>query len=154
MTKPAHELPVLRAMKEVDLDAVMAVERRAYEFPWSHTVFRDSIRYRNLCWVYEDRTGLVGHGVMILAAGEAQILNVCVDPARQGQGLGRRLMAHMLRHARETGADSAFLEVRESNQAAYRLYLSLGFDEIGRRRDYYPTRTGKEDAVLMAMPLL
>jgi ribosomal-protein-alanine N-acetyltransferase len=94
---------------------------------------------------------------MSVAAGECHVLNVCVHPDHHGRGIGRRLLRRLLALARRSEADTAFLEVRASNCVAIGLYRSVGFDEIGRRRDYYPaldpSSGGREDAVMMARAL-
>jgi len=145
--------PVLRPMREADLPAVLAVEQAAYEFPWTLAIFRDCLRVGYPCHVYEGPAGLIGHGVMSFAAGECHLLNVCIHPDYRRQGLGRSLVEYLLALARRRGAHVALLEVRISNVAAYRLYMSLGFDEIGLRESYYPARNGREDAIILAKDL-
>jgi len=97
---------------------------------------------------------IVGYGVMSAAAGECHILNVCVHPQAQRQGLGRRIVQRLLAIGRSHNADTAFLEVRASNHVALGLYSREGFCEVGRRRGYYPSAAGREDAVIMARPLV
>lgn len=143
----------LRPMTVADLTSVMAVELRAYPHPWTEGIFRDCIRVGYQCRVAEIGSELVGYAVMSVAVGEAHILNICIDPERQGEGLGRRLLQGMLRLASEQQADTAYLEVRASNRAAQRLYRSLGFDEVGQRRSYYPAADGREDALVYAKTL-
>jgi [ribosomal protein S18]-alanine N-acetyltransferase len=144
----------LRPMAESDLERVLEVERRAYPFPWTPGIFTDSLRVGYRCWLTERTGAVLGYGIMSVAAGEAQILNLCVDPPWQGQGLGRRMLERLLEDARRLQADTAFLEVRASNRPARELYLSCGFNEIGIRRGYYPARDGREDAVMLALSLL
>ncbi len=147
----------LRPMHEADLPAVMASERAAYEFPWKAEVFAECLRVGYNCWVAERvaETGLeiVAHGIMTLGADECHVLNLCVHPDWQGQGLGRRLLRRLLALAQERGADTAFMEVRISNVTARGLYAAEGFCEIGTRRNYYPARQGREDAVVLARAL-
>ncbi|AGA90200.1 ribosomal-protein-alanine acetyltransferase [Thioflavicoccus mobilis 8321] len=144
----------LRPMVGEDLPAVMRVERAAYPFPWTEGIFRDCLKVGYCCWVAERREELIGHGVMSAAVGECHILNVCVHPDWQGHQLGRMLLRKLLVLGRRHQADTAFLEVRPSNDAAIRLYVAEGFCEVGRRRAYYPAAKGKEDAIIMAKPLL
>ena len=144
----------LRPMFEADLDAVMTVERAGYSHPWSQGIFSDSMKAGHLCWMAELEGLAVGHGVMMVAAGEAHILNVCVHPDYQGRGIGRRILNHLLHLARRRDADMALLEVRPSNEAAVALYDSVGFNEIGRRPNYYPAHVGREDALMMARTLI
>lgn len=154
---PAGPAPMgltFRLMVDEDLAGVMAVEEAGYSHPWSRRIFQDCLGAGYHCWVLQVGTDLVGHGVMSLAAGECEILNLCVHPDWRGLHLGRRLLRRLLAIARQGGADTAFLEVRRSNRAAIALYQAEGFCETGLRRGYYPTMRGREDAVLMAMPLL
>jgi len=143
----------LRPMRTADLTAVMAVELRTYAHPWTEGIFRDCLRVGYQCWVAELGSELVGYAVMSVAVGEAHVLNICIAPERQGQGLGRRLLRRLLRLADELQADTAYLEVRESNRAAQALYESLGFEQVGQRRDYYPADTGREHALVYARNL-
>ena len=145
--------PSLRPMRESDLDAVLAIERRAYEFPWTLGIFRDCMLANYPAWVLAQGEGIVGYGLLSLAADEAHVLNLCTAPEAQGQGHGRRLLRALLQLARARGAKRVFLEVRPSNAAAIALYDAEGFNEIGRRPRYYPARNGREDALVMALEL-
>ena len=147
--------PVLRPMREADLEPVMVVERRAYPFPWTAGIFRDCLSAGYPAWVLLEDGAFIGHGVLSVAADEAHVLNVCIDPARQGRGHGRALLRAMVAAARGRGARRVYLEVRPSNPAAIALYQDEGFNEIGRRPRYYPAdNNGREDAIVMAMELL
>ena len=146
--------PVLRPMQEDDLDAVMEVELRAYPFPWTRGIFQDCLRAGYPGRILEVDDGLVGYGMLSLAADEAHVLNVCVDPLVQSRGHGRLLLRALLDSARKHRAQRVFLEVRPSNPRAIALYERSGFNEIGRRPRYYPARDGREDAIVMAMELL
>lgn len=145
--------PSFRPMRADDLEAVFAIEQAAYEYPWTLAIFHDCLRVGYVCTVCEDTHGIVGHGVMSVAVGECHLLNVCVHPDHQRRGLGRTMVEFLLDLARERGARVALLEVRPSNLAAYKLYIGLGFDEIGLRKNYYPAARGREDAILLARDL-
>jgi len=143
----------LRPMTEEDLDAVMAVEQAAYEYPWSPGILGDCLCVGYCCWVWHLERSIVGHGVMSVAAGECHVLNVCTHPDWQGRGLGRRMLIRLLNIGRRHHADTAFLEVRVSNSVALHLYRAEGFNEVGLRRGYYPHRKGREDALVLAKDL-
>lgn len=147
-------LPEMRPMRPEEVAEVAAVEMRAYEFPWSEGIFRDCLRAGYNCWVLVRDDVLIGYGVLSVAAGEAHVLNVCISPDAQGEGHGRRLMRRLIDLARWHNAERVFLEVRPSNPRAIQLYHSLGFNEIGRRPNYYPAARGREDAIVMALELL
>ena len=136
-----------------DLDAVMDIESRAYDFPWTQGIFRDCLRVGYCCWCYENDGFIQGYGVMSVAAGESHILNISVRPESRRQGIGSKLMKHFLQLARRHDADTVMLEVRPSNKLAIKLYEKLGFNEIGVRRNYYPAHQGREDALLLALSL-
>jgi ribosomal-protein-alanine N-acetyltransferase len=143
----------LRPLMVTDLDAVMEIEQRAYDFPWTRGIFRDCLRVGYCCWCYERDDQIDGYGVMSVAAGESHILNLTVRPESQRQGIGRKLLTHFLQLARRHNADIVMLEVRPSNRKAIKLYEKLGFNEIGVRSNYYPAGEGREDALLLALSL-
>jgi ribosomal-protein-alanine N-acetyltransferase len=106
------------------------------------------------CFVYESpQEGIIGHGIMSVAVSECHILNICIHPDYQRLGLGEGMVLFMLDLARDKKARVALLEVRLSNSAAYKLYNKLGFDEVGLRKGYYPSRGGREDAIILARDL-
>lgn len=154
MSRPAARLRVrLRPLREADLPATLEVEQSAYEFPWTLAIFRDCLRVGYDCYVLEGAEGLLGHGIMSVAAGECHLLNICIHPLYQRRGLGQALVEFLLARARAKGARVALLEVRVSNVAAYRLYTKLGFNQAGIRKGYYPARRGREDALILAREL-
>ena len=142
-----------RLMREDDLQNIMPIEQAAYQFPWSESIFRDCLHAGYICWVMEVDHKLIGYAVLMIAIDECHLLNLCIDPELQNRGFGRRLLTKMIDCARECSANSAFLEVRPSNTFAVKLYESEGFNEIGVRKDYYPARKGREDAVIFANEL-
>jgi len=140
-------------MAETDLAAVLDIEQAIYAFPWTPGNFRDSIRAGYSCWVCRDGRELIGYAVLMLAAGEAHLLNLSVAAHRQRQGHGRHLLDQLIEVARKHGAKLLFLEVRPSNEAARHLYTGYGFHQAGMRRDYYPAHGGREDALVLALNL-
>lgn len=141
-------------MRAEDIDRVAAIEAGAYPFPWSRTIFADCLRAGYECVVLVQGSAIVGYGVLSTGANEAHILNVCVAPSEQSRGHGRRIVGRLLDLARWHRSDRVFLEVRPSNPHAIALYESIGFNEFGRRPNYYPAKKGREDALVMAMELL
>ena len=136
-----------------DLDAVAAIEKAAYPHPWTRGNFSDSLEAGYHCWIVECGGATAGYTVVMIAAGEAHLLNLTVDAPWQGQGVGRELLKFVVKLARDYGAQRIFLEVRPSNAAARALYAAAGFSEIAVRRDYYPAGTGREDAVVLELSL-
>ncbi len=140
----------LRLMTHSDLPVVMEIESSAYEYPWSEGIFRDCMRVGYACWIYEKNEMIKAYGVMSIVAGECHILNLCVKPQEQGRGLGRLVLRGLLNIACQYSVDTAVLEVRPSNCRAVMLYLSEGFNEVGQRKNYYPAKSGREDALIFA----
>lgn len=152
LVRQAPEI-VIRPMNAADVPAVAAVERASYAFPWSEGIFRDCLRVGYHCRVVEVAGLVIGHGILSLGAGEAHVLNVCVRAEFRCRGVGRRLLAAMLDAARAAGMAEAFLEVRPTNLSAIRLYLSMGFRQVGVRRGYYQAVDGREDAAVLRLEL-
>jgi [ribosomal protein S18]-alanine N-acetyltransferase len=148
----APELAV-RPMRESDLPGVVAIERGSYQFPWSEGIFCDCLRVGYTCRVVTSGAQVVGYGVMSIGAGEAHILNLCVAEAFRCRGIGRRLLGLLIERAGTAGMKEVFLEVRPSNAAALRLYLALGFAQVGIRRGYYQAVGGREDAAVLRLAL-
>jgi ribosomal-protein-alanine N-acetyltransferase len=143
----------IRPMTEADLTAVMEVELRAFPHHWSEGNFRDCLHAGYECRVLVREEQIIGYGVLSVAADEAHVQTLCIDPEFQGNGLGRRLLERLLNRAKQRRADAVFLEVRTSNRVALDLYRAVGFNEVGVRRGYYPADGGREDAIILALAL-
>jgi ribosomal-protein-alanine N-acetyltransferase len=147
-----RDLMRIRRMTVSDLPSVAAIEKKGYQFPWGEDIFRDCLKARYDCWVCEERDKVLGYCIASVAVGEAHVLNLCVDPDEQGQGIGRKLLENLIDSARGR-AETVFLEVRPSNTVAIALYENMGFNEIGIRKGYYPAENGREDALMLALEL-
>ncbi|MGA1206810.1 MAG: ribosomal protein S18-alanine N-acetyltransferase [Litorivicinaceae bacterium] len=142
-----------RLMQPADFDAVCALEQAAYSHPWSRAIVGGCTEVGYRIWLGELDGQHICQGFLSVAAGEAHILNLAVDPRFQNRGIGAVLLQHVIEDARAQGAAQLFLEVRASNGAAQRLYDRAGFNELGRRRNYYPTASGREDAMVYGLQL-
>jgi len=100
--------------------------------------------------VYLDEE-LQGFAIIHQIFEDATLMDICIHPKFQGRGLGHLLLQHVIASARDGGAERLFLEVRESGVAAKALYIRDGFKETGRRKGYYKTAAGSEDAILMEL---
>ncbi|MDZ7663498.1 ribosomal protein S18-alanine N-acetyltransferase [Thiohalophilus sp.] len=141
----------IRSMGIADLDAIMAIEKTIYNFPWTRGIFRDCLNVGYSCRVLQVEGEVQAYAILSVAAGEAHILTLCVNPDAHRRGYGQLMLDDLLQLARERHAGSIYLEVRPSNQGAIRLYEKTGFQEIGIRPDYYPDAFGREDAMVMAL---
>lgn len=149
-----EEVPVrARSMLHEDVAVVSDIERRSYDFPWSHGVFRDCLLAGYTCIVLERESQVVGYAILSVAAGEAHVLNLCVDPDFRGIGYGDRLLDEILQRARNASVREVFLEVRPSNVNALALYRKKGFRQIASRRAYYQAKDGREDAAVLSLVL-
>lgn len=135
-----------------DVGAIVAIERAAFTDPWTATSFfellgRPEIVFEVATSVGVDGGVVVGFAVAYLVDYEGDLANLAVGDSVRRQGVGRRLLGHVLDIARSRGVRIIFLEVRESNDAARALYASEGFMEVGRRAKYYVRPT--EDALIL-----
>jgi [ribosomal protein S18]-alanine N-acetyltransferase len=153
MSAVLRPVPGLEPMRESDLRAVLEIEESIYEFPWTLGNFRDSLRAGYACWVVREGKRLIAYAVLMLAAGEAHLLNLSVAAPSQRRGHGRSLLHGVVQFAREHKGRVLFLEVRPTNAVGQRLYAGYGFRQIGVRRAYYPARKGREDALVLALDL-
>ncbi|MEO0996858.1 MAG: ribosomal protein S18-alanine N-acetyltransferase [Pseudomonadota bacterium] len=143
----------VRHMVHGDLARVAAIERASYEFPWSQGVFRDCLLAGYHCLVLEHCGAVQGYGILSIAAGEAHVLNLCMQLDLRGYGYGGQILDEMIGRARAAEAQRVLLEVRPSNERAIRLYRKRGFLPVGSRRGYYQASGGREDALVFALPI-
>jgi ribosomal-protein-alanine N-acetyltransferase len=153
MSAQLDMLPRYRRMTASDLDAVVAIEEAVYPHPWTRGNFSDSLAAGYHCWIVECGAEIAGYTVVMIAAGEAHLLNLSVAGPWQRRGIGRELLGFVVTLAREYGAARILLEVRPSNGAARSLYAAAGFTEITTRRAYYPAGAAREDAVVMQLDI-
>lgn len=142
-------------MTERDLDAVYSLEKRAYEFPWSRAIIGGCVTVPYRIWLGEldNYRSHVSQAFISLTVDEAHILNISVEPKLRRRGLGRQTLEHLMRDAKAQGTRQIFLEVRESNIPAIQMYNRAGFNQVGRRRNYYPKAEGREDALIFGLQL-
>ena len=154
MSALPREAPQLRAMKVDDLDAVVAIERMAYPFPWTRGNFIDSLAAGYLARVLEGEAGPTGYYIAMSGVEEMHLLNITVAPPQQRRGHARRMLDELVAFCHEANALKLWLEVREGNAHARSLYLRYGFRHIGVRRGYYPAEDGRrEDAAVMSLEI-
>ena len=136
-------------MGPTDLDGVMAIEEVSFPTPWSRGMFLEDFPrdFSDTLVAAGTDDEVLGYAVCWTIAGESHLLNIAVHPSRRGEGIGRALLSECIRRAARAGASRIFLEVRAGNEAALRLYRSMGFAFRGIRKGYY-TDTG-EDAVIL-----
>jgi len=153
MSAVLKDAPQLARMRDADLDQVLAIENAIYTHPWTLGNFADSLRAGYQCCTWRSGAELVGYFILLVAAGEAHLLNLSVAAAHQRGGHGSTLLREAMRLARGRGALHVFLEVRPSNGGAKALYSRFGFRQVAVRPGYYPAHGGREDALVLTLPL-
>jgi len=133
-----------------DLDGVMAIEDVSFPTPWSRGMFIEDFPrdFSDTLVAAGTDDEVLGYAVCWTIAGESHLLNIAVDPALRGQGIGRALLSECIRRAARAGSSLIFLEVRAGNEPAQRLYRSMGFAHRGIRKGYYAD-AGGEDAIIL-----
>ena len=136
-----------------DLDGIVQIDQAVNPFPWGEEALRDTIvsSGHHLMSLREGRA--VGFLLSNFVLDEAQLLLIGVSPDWQAVGVGAQLLKELINRSREQGRKLIYLEVRSGNERAIRLYRSLGFIDIGVRRDYYPGLVGREDAIVMSLQI-
>jgi ribosomal-protein-alanine N-acetyltransferase len=141
-------------MTEARLAEVLAIERSAYDHPWSRGNFSDSLRSGYQAQLLTAGDTLLGYFVAMKGVDEVHLLNITVAPAYQGQGWGRVMLDGLSLWSRSEGAQWLWLEVRVGNLRAQRVYERYGFRRVGERKNYYPAHDGRrEDAIVMSYKL-
>ena len=143
-----------RKMQSDELPIVVAIEQSSNKFPWSLKNFEDCLQANNKAWIFSnDESEILAYAIVEKVVDEIHILNICVKPSVQGRGYGRELLSYIIDYANKNSSIFIVLEVRSSNKRAQDLYLQAGFNEMSVRKDYYPAKNGREDAILMGMDL-
>lgn len=153
MSAVLKDQPRFGTMGAADLDEVIVLERAVYSHPWTRGNFLDSLNAGYHCRTCRLGAELAGYFILIVAVGEAHLLNLSVSAARQRQGIGSALLREAMRIAREKKTHHIFLEVRPSNAPALALYAAFSFRRIAERRGYYPAHDGREDALVLTLDL-
>lgn len=142
---------LIRKMTLDDLEQVVAIDQVSFSLPWPARSFQFELTDNpaSRCWVAELDGRVIAMLVGWLIVDELHVATIATHPEFRGRGIGKRLLLHALRSAKEEGAVKSFLEVRESNDLARKIYRDFGFVEDGRRKEYY--KDNAEDAILMSL---
>ncbi len=146
---------VIRKMEHADVAQVFAIHKSVETDPWDEKLLSDCIDVGYECWVLTLADKVIGFGVLSYSINEAHILNLAITPHKQHLGYGRKILEHLLDLAVKRGVAEVWLEVRESNIPARKLYTKYNFVELGLRKDYYPSVNSipAEDGIAMVLPL-
>ncbi len=155
----------VRSAQKSDIPAVGLIERDSFGDPWGSREFATALNSPHTIFLIGEEASmgedgstaarvsrkLVGYAIAQCVADESEILNLAVQREHRGQGIGGSLLDAALAEALSRGAAQVWLEVRESNRSARKLYQSRGFDEVSRRHGYY--RNPVEDALVLRLAL-
>ncbi|MEY0232999.1 ribosomal protein S18-alanine N-acetyltransferase [Providencia manganoxydans] len=143
----------ISALKQSDLATAFLIEKLSHDFPWSERVFygNQGEKYHNIKISVDNQ--IVGFAITQCILDEATLFNIAIHPDYQGKGYGRVLMEHLIDDLSSKNVLTLWLEVRESNAAALHLYDKLGFHQVTVRKDYYPAKEEREDALILALTL-
>lgn len=143
---------MIRPARTEDLPRIAEVEQAAFSTPWSLHSFRALIPLERVLFRVLEADGVIlGHGVLWQVADEGEVANIAIHPLARRRGFGTRLLEHLLEEAAASGVVRVFLDVRESNLDAIRIYRRRGFQVVGRRTDYYQKPV--EDALVLRLDL-
>ena len=142
----------IRPMTKEDCEQVASIEAVSFSMPWSKKAFTETVEKQNFRYYVAENDGeILGYCGFLYVLDEAEIPNVCVKASARQKGVGKQMMTVLIDEARELGIAVLYLEVRESNMAARKLYEGLGFEENGIRKNFYEQPA--ENAVLMSKTL-
>lgn len=117
--------------------------------PWSRKIFEDCLVKPYFAFSLDKDSQPLGYYIGMKVLDEVTLMDIVVSKSYQGNGLGKSLLQHFMNQCNQNNIQQVWLEVRESNAAAIKLYDDAGFILVEQRVDYYPSAKGKEDALIM-----
>ncbi|MFT5452139.1 MAG: ribosomal-protein-alanine N-acetyltransferase [Enterobacterales bacterium] len=135
------------------LPTILVIENEAYPIPWSVQTFKDCITKDYVCKLMRYEGKVIGYHIVQVILDEYHILNICVSKDYQGKGFGKYQLQAIKNKAESELMNRILLEVRASNKTAKNLYLKSDFQQIGKRKNYYPIAGGREDAFVLELAL-
>ena len=136
-----------------DLVNVYNLEVQSYDFPWTKEILRDCILYKYDAFTIYFNNLLVGYIIAKISVPETHILNLTINENFRKKGLGKSLIQLIINDSRIRGAEDIILEVRVNNINAIALYEKLDFKKVGKRKNYYESKEGREDAYVLQLKL-
>ena len=133
--------------------AAHSIHCEAQYAPWSEATFLDCTTAPYECWVMLCDGQVIGFAILLVVLDEVTLMDIAISEELRGQGAGKRMLDFVINRCKQLNSSNCFLEVRESNMAAHTLYLNSGFELLERRKGYYPTKDGREDALMMSLPI-
>ena len=139
---------IITKMLQCHVPQIAELEKLCFNDPWSENSIASELDNRLSCWlvaIADDKVvGYVGSQTVL---GETDMMNIAIHPGYRKQGIATELISALIEALNERGSHSLMLEVRASNEPAKSLYLKMGFDVVGVRKNYY--RNPREDALIL-----
>ena len=135
-----------------DIPAIVEIEKKTNQMPWTKAQFLSSMEVGHYSSVLQKENNILGFAIYSPIIPESHLLNIAIDPAHQGMGLGDKLLQQIILQNKTIGVKIISLEVRVSNLSAINLYEKRGFHKDAIRPDYY-SGFPKEDALLMSLKI-
>jgi ribosomal-protein-alanine N-acetyltransferase len=142
---------IIENFSEHHLDDVMEIEIHANPTPWSKQTFKKILEQRSLSFIVIENSQIVGFCIANKILDECHLQNISVIEAMRRQGVGNFMLDILKKRMSLFGIASILLEVRKSNKVAQDFYRENGFNELSIRKDYYQTKNGREDAIIMCL---
>ena len=144
----------IRGLSIRDISLLKQIEDQAYEFGWSEGNFLDALNEDYVAKALINNSVMVGYYFWQKVLNECHLLNFTIASERQRKGLGNWMLSQLIESVKTRSIEAIYLEVRPSNDTAISLYAKFGFSIIGRRKNYYPEKEGREDALVMKRRIL
>ncbi len=139
-----------RLAEQKDIPYIVLNEQQSFHIPWRQSLFESCLQEQYRFWVISKHDHIIGHLIIQNILNESHLLNICIIPQYQHQGIGKSTMQYWMNYCQKNHLVHLYLEVRQSNTKAHTLYYSLGFKQIAIRSNYYPTLDKqREDAQLL-----
>ena len=142
--------PIIK-LDPTQINDLMAIEKQCHQFPMSEKLMLSCLTGRYSAFGCFEEQALIAFYIVEQVGPDYTLTDICVSPSNQGSGIAKYMLNHLLDLVRSAQGENIFLEVRKSNENAIGLYSSMGFAEVGVRKNYYPSESGREDAILMAL---
>lgn len=139
----------VRSAHSSDALAISAIDNRSNPHAWSAQQLASSLQ-NDIVFVVCDNADVVGFAIFFNAIDCLELHLIVTDCFHRQKGVAQKLLEYGLRYGAKHQFEQCFLEVRQSNSIAQRLYSKMGFKETGLRKNYYPTENGTENAVLFS----
>lgn len=138
----------IRDLEKEDLEALVRLERESFFDPWNMQML-SSLLFSpyDITRIAEEEGEVIAYFNIRILGEEAELMRIAVRKEKRKSGMASLLMDQLLSLCKKRGAKRISLEVRESNEAAIRLYQKHGFSECGLRKEYY--QMPAESALIM-----